>query len=180
VVGDILQPTHLLFILVVALLVLGPKRLPEIARSLGSGLRDFRAAINGEREELRDLKNAISGERDELRDLKAAISGERDERDTFAQPDTQVAGSGVADAEMQPVAGRDVSPPEASRAEPGPAGAPFSPEPEHTVAQPDPGPPQEPELNSRPQAASPEKREAAADPDPASSPDRVISLQHRD
>jgi sec-independent protein translocase protein TatA len=48
VIGDILQPTHLLFILVVALLVLGPKRLPEVARSLGRGLRDFRSAISGE------------------------------------------------------------------------------------------------------------------------------------
>jgi sec-independent protein translocase protein TatA len=47
-VGDILQPTHLLFILVVALLVLGPKRLPEVARMLGNGLRDFRSAISGE------------------------------------------------------------------------------------------------------------------------------------
>ena len=47
-VGDIIQPTHLLFILVVALLVLGPKRLPEVGRTLGSGLRDFRAAISGE------------------------------------------------------------------------------------------------------------------------------------
>ena len=47
-IGDILQPTHLLFILVVALLVLGPKRLPEVARSLGRGLRDFRTAISGE------------------------------------------------------------------------------------------------------------------------------------
>jgi sec-independent protein translocase protein TatA len=46
--GDILQPTHLLFILVVALLVLGPKRLPEVGRSLGRGLRDFRAAMSGE------------------------------------------------------------------------------------------------------------------------------------
>jgi TatA/E family protein of Tat protein translocase len=48
VVTDILQPTHLLFILVVALLVLGPKRLPEVARTLGNGLRDFRSAISGE------------------------------------------------------------------------------------------------------------------------------------
>src|ERR1700761_2174928 len=47
-VGDILQPTHLLFVLVVALLVLGPKRLPEVGRTLGNGLRDFRAAINGQ------------------------------------------------------------------------------------------------------------------------------------
>jgi sec-independent protein translocase protein TatA len=48
VIGDILQPTHLLFVLVVALLVLGPKRLPEVGRSLGRGLRDFRTAISGE------------------------------------------------------------------------------------------------------------------------------------
>jgi sec-independent protein translocase protein TatA len=48
VIGDILQPTHLLFVLAVALLVLGPKRLPEVGRALGRGLRDFRSAISGE------------------------------------------------------------------------------------------------------------------------------------
>jgi TatA/E family protein of Tat protein translocase len=48
VIGDIFQPTHLLFLLVVVLLVLGPKRLPEVARSLGRGYRDFRDAISGE------------------------------------------------------------------------------------------------------------------------------------
>ncbi len=45
-IGDILQPTHLLFVLVIALLVLGPKRLPEVGRSLGKGLRDFRNALS--------------------------------------------------------------------------------------------------------------------------------------
>jgi sec-independent protein translocase protein TatA len=48
---DILQPTHLLVILVVALLVLWPKRLPEAGRSLGRSLRDFREAINGSPDE---------------------------------------------------------------------------------------------------------------------------------
>jgi sec-independent protein translocase protein TatA len=48
VIGDILQPTHLLLILVVALLVLGPKRLPEVGRSLGRGLRDFRHALSSD------------------------------------------------------------------------------------------------------------------------------------
>src|SRR5947209_20245413 len=47
-VGDLLQPTHLLFVLVIALLVLGPKRLPEVGRSLGRGLRDFRNAVSGD------------------------------------------------------------------------------------------------------------------------------------
>jgi sec-independent protein translocase protein TatA len=35
-------------VLVIALLVLGPKRLPEVGRALGNGLRDFKSAINGE------------------------------------------------------------------------------------------------------------------------------------
>lgn len=50
-IGDILQPTHLIFILVIALLVLGPKRLPEVGRSLGKGMRDFRHAISGQEQE---------------------------------------------------------------------------------------------------------------------------------
>ncbi len=50
-VGDILQPTHLIFVLVIALLVLGPKRLPEVGRSLGRGLRDFKSALSGEEHE---------------------------------------------------------------------------------------------------------------------------------
>jgi len=52
-VDNILQPTHLLLILVVALLVLGPKRLPEAGRALGKGLRDFRSAMSGEEHEPR-------------------------------------------------------------------------------------------------------------------------------
>jgi sec-independent protein translocase protein TatA len=50
-VDNILQPTHLLLILVVALLVLGPKRLPEAGRALGKGLRDFKSAVSGEEHE---------------------------------------------------------------------------------------------------------------------------------
>jgi sec-independent protein translocase protein TatA len=47
---DILQPTHLLIVLVVALIVLGPKRLPDAGRALGQGLREFRNSISPERE----------------------------------------------------------------------------------------------------------------------------------
>ncbi len=42
------NPVHLIFIAVVALLVLGPKRLPELARALGRGIREFREAMSGE------------------------------------------------------------------------------------------------------------------------------------
>jgi TatA/E family protein of Tat protein translocase len=40
------NPVHLLFIAAVALIVLGPRRLPELARSLGRGIREFRAALS--------------------------------------------------------------------------------------------------------------------------------------
>ncbi|MHB8234538.1 MAG: Sec-independent protein translocase subunit TatA/TatB [Solirubrobacteraceae bacterium] len=39
------SPTHLIFIAVVALIVLGPKRLPDLARSLGHGIREFRQSL---------------------------------------------------------------------------------------------------------------------------------------
>ena len=39
------NPVHLLFIAIVALVVLGPKRLPELAQTLGRGIREFREAI---------------------------------------------------------------------------------------------------------------------------------------
>jgi sec-independent protein translocase protein TatA len=42
------NPVHLLFIAAVALVVLGPKRLPEVARALGKGMREFRQAMSGE------------------------------------------------------------------------------------------------------------------------------------
>ncbi|MFQ5416542.1 MAG: twin-arginine translocase TatA/TatE family subunit [Myxococcota bacterium] len=47
--------TELLVILVVGLLVLGPKRLPELARSLGRGLAEFRRASTDMRREFLDV-----------------------------------------------------------------------------------------------------------------------------
>jgi sec-independent protein translocase protein TatA len=39
------SPMHLLILLVIVLLVVGPKRLPQIARSLGGALRDVRKSV---------------------------------------------------------------------------------------------------------------------------------------
>jgi sec-independent protein translocase protein TatA len=43
---SILEPTHLLLIAVVALLFLGPKRLPALARSLGESVTELRSGLN--------------------------------------------------------------------------------------------------------------------------------------
>jgi sec-independent protein translocase protein TatA len=41
------NPLHLMFVLVIALLVLGPKRLPEVARSVGHSVKAFRGSLTG-------------------------------------------------------------------------------------------------------------------------------------
>ncbi len=40
------QPMHLLLILVIALVLFGPKRLPELGKSLGESIRGFKKALN--------------------------------------------------------------------------------------------------------------------------------------
>jgi sec-independent protein translocase protein TatA len=42
------SPVQLIIVLVIALLVLGPKRLPDAAKSLGNGLREFKRSVSGE------------------------------------------------------------------------------------------------------------------------------------
>jgi sec-independent protein translocase protein TatA len=41
----IFQPTHLLVILGIALLVFGPKKLPELGKGIGEGIRGFKSAM---------------------------------------------------------------------------------------------------------------------------------------
>lgn len=45
------NPLHIAFLLVILLLVFGAKRLPEMGRGLGSGMRGFRDALSGEASE---------------------------------------------------------------------------------------------------------------------------------
>ena len=47
-------PMELIVVLVIALIVFGPKKLPDLGRSLGSGMREFKSSITGgdDREEL--------------------------------------------------------------------------------------------------------------------------------
>lgn len=42
------QPMHLLVVLFIALLVFGPRKLPELGKGLGDGIRSFKNSIRGE------------------------------------------------------------------------------------------------------------------------------------
>jgi sec-independent protein translocase protein TatA len=42
------NPLHIAFLVVILLLVFGAKRLPEIGRSLGGGMREFKQSVTGE------------------------------------------------------------------------------------------------------------------------------------
>ena len=41
------QPTHLIFLLAIALLIFGPRKLPELGQGLGKGIRGFKDALRG-------------------------------------------------------------------------------------------------------------------------------------
>jgi sec-independent protein translocase protein TatA len=45
------QPIHLLIIAGIALLIFGPKKLPELGKGLGDGIRGFKSAINADKAE---------------------------------------------------------------------------------------------------------------------------------
>jgi sec-independent protein translocase protein TatA len=44
-------PLEIIVVLIIALVVFGPKRLPELGRSLGKGIREFRGSVSGDRDD---------------------------------------------------------------------------------------------------------------------------------
>lgn len=43
---DLFTPGHIILVLIGALIIFGPKRLPDIGKSLGKGIREFKGALN--------------------------------------------------------------------------------------------------------------------------------------
>ncbi len=54
-------PMEMAIVFVIALLVLGPKKLPEVGRSLGKGMREFKDSLSGESDHDED-RRALKGE----------------------------------------------------------------------------------------------------------------------
>lgn len=59
------QPMHLIVILVIALLVFGPKKLPELGKGLGESIRGFKDALSGAAEAAKQQASAASAEQKE-------------------------------------------------------------------------------------------------------------------
>jgi sec-independent protein translocase protein TatA len=55
-------PMELIVILAIALIVLGPKRLPEVGKSLGRGMREFKESLSGDSDRDDDERPTIKNE----------------------------------------------------------------------------------------------------------------------
>jgi sec-independent protein translocase protein TatA len=74
------NPIHLMFLLGVLLLVFGAKRLPEMGRSLGSGMRGFKDSLTGAPSDANVLPQPVPVAPAEARPLSPAGSMQETER----------------------------------------------------------------------------------------------------
>ena len=96
---ELFTPMHLLFLGILALLLFGPKRLPEIGRSLGNGIREFKSSVDdlGVTDALHsanEVRSAVSP----TNIARAAIPGVAEAQDTM----TAVRGGETAAAAEAP------------------------------------------------------------------------------
>jgi sec-independent protein translocase protein TatA len=57
------QPMHLLFIFGIALLVFGPKKLPELGKGIGEGIRGFKSAMKADEEKAASIPTTVADDR---------------------------------------------------------------------------------------------------------------------
>ena len=55
---------EMVVIALVILLLFGAKKLPELAKGLGQGIREFKGAVNGVKDELKDAQDSVESEND--------------------------------------------------------------------------------------------------------------------
>ena len=71
-------PLEIVILLVIVLLIFGPKRLPDLGRSLGRGMREFKDSVTG--------KDKDDEERPELSKAEAGETAEADGEKVAAKP----------------------------------------------------------------------------------------------
>jgi sec-independent protein translocase protein TatA len=76
-------PTELIIVLVIVLVIFGPKRLPGLGRSLGSGMKEFRDSVTGkggddDDEDDREQANAALGRADDAPPVDGEVVSERE------------------------------------------------------------------------------------------------------
>lgn len=65
-------PLELAVVVIIAVIILGPKRLPEVGRSIGHGIREFKGSISGKTE----TPALIGEDADPPRSTEPALEGE--------------------------------------------------------------------------------------------------------
>jgi sec-independent protein translocase protein TatA len=91
------SPIQIVIVLVIALLVFGPKRLPEMGRSLGRGLREFKGSISGD-----VPARTVDDPHDALPDVDDLVAA----RQEAPAPTPEVAEAEAADAEAEAAGAR--------------------------------------------------------------------------
>jgi sec-independent protein translocase protein TatA len=70
-------PLEIVVILIIALIVFGPKRLPELGRSMGKGIREFKSSLSGEKDDEDDVRELERAPRESaVRAEEAPLEGE--------------------------------------------------------------------------------------------------------
>ena len=70
-------PLELIIVLVIALVIFGPKRLPDLGRSLGSGMREFKDSITASSKDDDDDPSALTAAADDPAKPDDAVSRSR-------------------------------------------------------------------------------------------------------
>jgi sec-independent protein translocase protein TatB len=103
--------SEMLFLFLLALIVFGPKRLPEIARQVGKALAEFRRASN-------EFKSQLDAEMRQIEIEETLKKQKEEEARILPPPEGTVAGGGV-NAPVPPVTSAPASQPDASSPAPG-------------------------------------------------------------